>query len=101
MSPKVDKVSQASIFKAKPPMCLPAEPLLKGKDQYSRPLLLTSLELLVFILKILFTIFTKPASLIRRSIVLSLLPQLVFLGLLTNFVKGNPASKTPTLKAGL
>jgi hypothetical protein len=41
-------------------------------------LVLTSLDLLVFILKILFSFFTKQATLMTRSTVLSLPPQLVF-----------------------
>jgi hypothetical protein len=43
-------------------------------------LVLTSLDQLIFILKILFTFDTKQAILIRRSTVLSLPLQLVFLG---------------------
>jgi hypothetical protein len=38
----------------------------------------TSLDQLLLILKILFTYFTKQATLMRRSIVLSFPPQLVF-----------------------
>jgi hypothetical protein len=41
-------------------------------------LVLTSLEELLFILKILLSFFTKQATLIRRSTVLSLLSQLIF-----------------------
>jgi len=43
-------------------------------------LVLTSLDLLVFKLKIIFSFFTKQATLMRRSTVLSLPPQLVFPG---------------------
>jgi hypothetical protein len=43
-------------------------------------LVLTSLDQSLFILKILFTFFTKQATLIRRSTVPSLSPQLVFPG---------------------
>jgi hypothetical protein len=41
---------------------------------------LTSLHQLLFILKILFTFFTIQATIFRSSDVLSLPPQLVFLG---------------------
>jgi hypothetical protein len=41
-------------------------------------LVLTSLEQLILILKILFMYFPKQATLMRRSTVLSLPPQLVF-----------------------
>jgi hypothetical protein len=41
-------------------------------------LILTSLDQLIFVLKVLFTLFTKQATLTRRSTVLSLPPQLVF-----------------------
>ena len=41
---------------------------------------LTSLAQLIFILKILFSFFTKQATLVRRSTVLCLPPQLVFPG---------------------
>ncbi len=47
------------------------EPLLKRKAQYSRPIVLTSLDSLIFILKILFTFITKQATL-TRSYVLNL-----------------------------
>jgi hypothetical protein len=43
-------------------------------------LVLTSLEQLTLILKILFSFFTKQATLIRRSTVQSVPPQLVFPG---------------------
>jgi hypothetical protein len=41
-------------------------------------LVLTSLDQLIFMLNILFTFITKLATLMKRSIVLSLPPQLVF-----------------------
>ncbi len=41
---------------------------------------LTSLDKLILILKILFSFFTKQAALMRRSTVLSLSPQLIFPG---------------------
>ncbi len=41
-------------------------------------LVLTSLDQLIFILKIVFTLIKKQATLIRRSTVLSFPPQLVF-----------------------
>jgi len=41
-------------------------------------LVLTSFEQLIFIVKILFSFFTKQATLMKRSTVLSLPPQLVF-----------------------
>jgi len=40
--------------------------------------ILASLDQLIFVLKVLFTFFTKQATLMRRSTVLSLPPQLVF-----------------------
>ncbi len=43
-------------------------------------LVLTNLDKLVFILTILFSFFTKQVTLMRRSTVLSLFPQLVFPG---------------------
>ncbi len=43
-------------------------------------LVLTSLDQLLFIMKILFTFITKQSTFIRRSAVLSLSPQLVLLG---------------------
>jgi hypothetical protein len=46
-------------------------------------LYLTSLDQLVFILKILFTSFTKQGTLMRRSTVLSLPTQLAFLPILS------------------
>jgi hypothetical protein len=49
-----------------------------GKAQYGRPLVLTSLDQLRFKMKILFKCFTKQATLLRRSTVLSLFPKLVF-----------------------
>jgi hypothetical protein len=42
-------------------------------------LVLTSLDELIFILKIIFSFFTKQATLMRRSTVQSLLPQLIFI----------------------
>ncbi len=44
-------------------------------------LVLTSLDQLLFTLKILFTFLTKQATIMRKSTVLSLSPQLVFPGL--------------------
>jgi hypothetical protein len=44
-------------------------------------LVLTSLDQLILILKILFSFFTKQATLMRRSTSLSLPPQLVFPGI--------------------
>ncbi len=41
-------------------------------------LVITSLDQLIFIMKILFTFTTKQTTSMRRSIVLSLPPQLVF-----------------------
>jgi hypothetical protein len=46
--------------------------LLKGKASVIDLLVLTTLYQLIFILKILFTFFTKQATLMRRSTVLSL-----------------------------
>jgi len=60
------------------------EGLLNGKTQYSGPPCKTSLDQLLFKMKILFT-FIQKATLMRFSIVLTLLPQLVFLGLAINF----------------
>ncbi len=54
------------------------EVLLKGKAQYSWPPCTKWFNQLLFILQILFTFFTKQATLMRRSTVLSLPPQLVF-----------------------
>ncbi len=54
------------------------EVLLKGRLSTVNLLVPTSLDRLLFILKILFTFFTKQPTSIRRSIVLSLPPQLVF-----------------------
>ncbi len=48
--------------------------LLKGKASVIDLLVLTTLYLLIFKLKILFTFFTKQATLMRRSTVLSLPP---------------------------
>jgi hypothetical protein len=48
------------------------EVLQKGKAQYSWPPVLANLDQLFFELKILFTSFTKGATLMRRSTVLSL-----------------------------
>jgi hypothetical protein len=56
------------------------ESLLKGRLSAVELLVLTSLDQLLFILKILFTFFTKQATLMRRSTVLSLPLQLVFPG---------------------
>ena len=50
-------------------------------------LVLPSLDQLIFQLKILFSFFTKQATLMRRSIVLSLLPQLVFPGFKLNLIR--------------
>jgi hypothetical protein len=50
------------------------EPLLKGNAQYSWPLVLTSLD------KLTLLTLKKQATLMRRSAVLSLPLQLVFLG---------------------
>jgi hypothetical protein len=49
-------------------------------------LVLTSLDTLLFTLKILFPFDTKQATLMRRSTVLSLLLQLVFPGLTVSFI---------------
>jgi hypothetical protein len=51
------------------------EPSSKGKLSTVDLLVLTSLDYLLLIIKILFTSFTKEAALIRRSIVLNLSPQ--------------------------
>jgi hypothetical protein len=56
------------------------EPLLKGKLSTIDLLVLTSFNELVFILRILFTLFTKQATLMRRSTILNLPLQLVFPG---------------------
>jgi hypothetical protein len=48
------------------------EVLQKGKAQYSWPPVLANLDQLFFELRILFTSFTKEATLMRRSTVLSL-----------------------------
>jgi hypothetical protein len=58
------------------------EPLLVGKLSTVDLLVLTSLDQVIFIFKILFTYVTKQTTLLRRSIVQSPLPlQLVFPGL--------------------
>jgi len=54
------------------------EVLLRWRLSMVDLLVVTSLDRLLFILKILFTFFTKQPTSIRRSIVLSLPPQLVF-----------------------
>jgi hypothetical protein len=56
------------------------EALLEGRLNTVDLLVLTSLDQLIFILKILFTCFTQQATLMRRSTVLSLPLQLVFPG---------------------
>ena len=60
-------------------------PLISPAKSYKRErlstvdlLLLISLDQILFILKILFTLFKKQATLIRRPTVLSRPPQLVF-----------------------
>ncbi len=54
------------------------EVLLGGRLSTVDLLVLTSLDHLIFMLKISFSFFTEHAALMRRSIVLSLPPQLVF-----------------------
>ncbi len=51
-------------------------------------LVLTSLDKLILILKIIFLFFTKQASLIRRSTALSLPPKLVFPGIGNSYRRG-------------
>jgi len=56
----------------------PGKPYRRGRLSTVNLLVLTSLDQLIFKLKILFTFFTKQATLMRRSTVLSLPLQLVF-----------------------
>ncbi len=62
-------------------LSLSKEVLLKGRLSMVDLLVLSSLDQLLFIMKILFRCFTKQATLLRRSTVPSLPPQLVFPGL--------------------
>ncbi len=57
---------------------LSIEVLLKGKLSTVDLLVLTSLDQLLFIMKVWFSFFSKHATLMRRPIVLSLLHQLLF-----------------------
>ncbi len=59
-------------------MTLSREVLLKEKLSTTELLGLTTLAQLLFKLKILFSFFTKQATVMMRSIVLSLPPQLVY-----------------------
>ncbi len=59
-------------------MLQPGKSYWRGRLSTVDLLELTSLHQLLFILKIVFTLFTKQGTLMRRSTVLSLLPQLVF-----------------------
>jgi hypothetical protein len=56
------------------------DPYCRGRLSMVDLLVLTSLDQLIFVLKILFTLVSKQATLMRRSAVLSLPLQLVFPG---------------------
>ena len=66
LSPKVAKARTAGKY------------YWRGKLSTVHLLVLISLDLLLFILKMLYTLFTKQATLMKGSVVLSLPPQLVF-----------------------
>ncbi len=73
----------------------------RGKLSTVDLLVLTSLGQLVFILKLLFSFVTKYAALMRRSTVLSLPLQLVFLGFKMHLIPAPTSWRVSKCKVGL